>query len=403
MTLSGRSSAEWGSRLLLATIAMFLAYIVVTRTLATVLVSREPQRAYMIAPNDGRIAGTWSAYLSGITANQAQPARSDAVARSALLRDPTAVAAVATLGLNAQVRGDTARARQIFAYSAKLSRRDLRTQLWTIEDAVDRNDVPAALRQYDITLRTARSGGELLYPILASAITDPNIRRELIRTLDAGTPWGNDFVIYAAAASRNPKAIVQLLTGMKQAGIIVPESAQQRAVDALIGAADFDNAWSYYSSIRFGADRSGSRDSRFTGGYAAPTQFDWTVIDTDGTSSTIQADPQGGRFDFVVSGNAQGALLRQVQLLSAGNYALEGKVVGIDPSNGVLPYWLLSCRDGRELGRVEIATNGRFTGTMRVPAQGCVAQTLTLMARPSNEIPGVAGQVTEARLRPVQR
>lgn len=91
--------------------------------------------------------------MSGL--ETARRREADRLARLALRQDPTAVAALATLGLNAQIRGDTNSARRYFAYSDKLSRRSLTTRLWAIEDAVARDDIPAALRNYDVALRTS--------------------------------------------------------------------------------------------------------------------------------------------------------------------------------------------------------------------------------------------------------
>ncbi|MFV3517295.1 hypothetical protein ACNJD8_22045, partial [Mycobacterium tuberculosis] len=108
--------------------------------------------AYSLSSHDGRIGALLSAALSSTEVDKATRERSDRIARQALVQDPTAVAAVATLGINAQLRGDTGPARRIFAYANQLSRRDLRTQLWAIEDAVSRNDIPGVLNNYDIAL-----------------------------------------------------------------------------------------------------------------------------------------------------------------------------------------------------------------------------------------------------------
>jgi hypothetical protein len=388
-------------RLLFAVAAMVLGYVSLTRSIGAMLQDKATERAYRLAPEDARIAGMLSGILStDQKATRDQRARADELARVALRRDPTVVAAVATLGLNAQLRGDTAAARRLFAYSEKLSRRDLRTQLWAIEDAVGRSDVPGALYQYDVALRTQKVGGGLLFPILASALTDPEIRSALIKTMARGAPWGNDFTIYAAAASTSPKSVAQLLAGMKDASLTVPEAAKARVVDALLATNDINVAWAYYASIRPGAMRGVSRDPRFTAQYATPTQLDWVAIDNPDATSSVLSSPAGGRFDFTASTSTNGPLLKQVQLLPAGDYVLEGTMTGIEGGEGTMPYWSLTCRDGKELGRATIQTNGRFAATMRVGSD-CPLQALTLVAGASDQSSSIAGQVTQARLRPV--
>lgn len=388
-------------RLLLAVMAMVLGYVSLTRSIGAMLQDKATERAHRLAPEDARIAGMLSGILStDQKATRDQRARADDLARGALRRDPTVVAAVATLGLDAQLRGDTAAARRLFAYSEKLSRRDLRTQLWAIEDAVVRSDVPGALYQYDVALRTQKVGGGLLFPILASALTDPEIRSALIKTMARGAPWGNDFTIYAAAASTSPKSVAQLLAGMKRAGLTVPEAAQARVIDGLLATNDIDGAWTYYASLRPNATRDVSRDPRFLAQRATPTQFDWVVIDNPDATSSVQSSPAGGRFDFTASTSTNGPLLKQVQLLPAGDYVLEGMMTGIEGAEGTMPYWSLTCRDGKELGRATIQANGRFAATVRVGSD-CPLQTLTLVARASDQSSSIAGQVTQARLRPV--
>src|SRR3546814_1290750 len=74
---------------------------------------------------------------------------------------------------DAFARGDQAKGERLLAYSQKLSRRDLRTQLMAIELAVAQGDISGALRHYDIALRTKKNAPELLFPVLTSALPDP--------------------------------------------------------------------------------------------------------------------------------------------------------------------------------------------------------------------------------------
>lgn len=402
--LSGRSPVEWGTRLLLAVGAAYLGYASLTQSLASMLRNRAPERAHVLAPSDGRIVGNLSAELSGPSAAASDRVRSDDLARTALRLDPTAIAAVATLGLNAQIGGDAAAARRTFAYAQKLSRRDLRTQLWSIEDAVARNDVAGALRQYDIALRTSRGAPDLLFPVLASAISETSIRSGLEAMLKKRPPWGNDFLIYAAAASSSPQDVTALLLALQRAGVEVPGSAAARSVDALLARGDAERAWSYYASFRKNADRRTSRNPRFAFEYAAPTQFDWNAVNDGGIVASITVDQRGGSLDFFVPAAGNGPIARQVQMLPPGEYVLEGKMTFPDRPADALPYWIISCQDGRELARIMMLTSGAaniiFKEGIRI-AKACPVQILSLVARPSNRMAGLVGQITEVRLRPV--
>jgi hypothetical protein len=399
--LARRSPTEWAVRLGLAAVAVVLGFYGVTFSIAQVVVKQDPALAYRLAPYDGRITAAYATSLAGPDATPQDRARADVLAKRALRQDPTAVAAAATLGVNADIRGDKASARSYFAYAQKLSRRDLRTQLWMIEDAVQRNDIPSALHQYDITLRVFPNMGDLLFPVLASAISDATIRNELVKTLANRPSWEKGFIAFIAGNSPHPSSTAALFTSLRKAGVGVPELANAGATNALMAAGQFDAAWSYYAAIRPGADRRRSRDPRFVANLETPSQLDWTPINDGGLTTSIQ----GGIFDFAAPASFGGPMIQQLQLLPPGVYRLSGHSIGIEQAAGALPYWVLRCQNGRELGRVEVPNSsvakGNFTGTFSVPAD-CQVQTLVLTARPSDAVSGLSGQFDRVELVPAQ-
>jgi len=126
----------------------------------------------------------------------------------------------------------------------------------------------------------------------------------------------------------------------------------------------------------------------------------------------VQPASGGGVVDFAAAPSSGGPVLQQVQLLRPGRYRLEGRSSGVEQPARSLPYWILMCRDGRELGRVALSssmpdTGGNasgeetFSGEFTVPTN-CPVQTLTLIVRPSDQITGVTGQIHRAQLAPVR-
>jgi len=393
-----RSAADWGVRGLLAVAAMLLGYASLTRTLAYPIRVSNPERAHAMSSGDGRITAQAAQALAGVEATPADRTQADRLARAALLQDPTAVVAVSTLGLDAQVRGDTAAARRLFAYSQALSRRDVNTQLWAIEDAVGRGDVKDALAHYDTALRVSRTAPDLLFPVLAGAIADPAIRTALTRTLASRPGWGDTFLTYVAVRGPDPQATARLLTGVRRIGLSVQALASAEIINLLVFRKFVDDAWSYYAAIHPGADRRRSRDPGFTTGADIPTLFDWSPINEGGVSTSIQRGDRGGVFAFSAPASIGGPLLRQTQLLTPGVYRLQGQGSRIEQPAGSLPYWTLTCADDRELGRVAQGS-GKAEGRFEVPA-GCPIQTLVLVARPSDMVSGLSGQIDRVRLFP---
>lgn len=308
--------------------------------------------------------------------------------------------AASTLGLNAQVRGDTKAARRYFAYSQALSRRDLQTQLWAIEDAVGREDMEDALHHYDVVLRASSGASDLLYPILTSASSDPAIRSALVRTLADDPIWRESFVTYLANTGQDPRANAMLFLALTKAKVPVPDIARISTVNALLNAGMFDAAWSYYATVRPGVDRRRSRDPGFALSLDTPTLFDWVPRNDGG----VQASIHDNVFDFAAPASVGGTLLQQTQLLPAGRYRLSGHSDGIEQSKNARPYWELTCRDGRQLVRVALPASsqngGAFAGQFDVPSN-CPVQMLSLMGQPSDSVAGLAGRITRAALVPL--
>lgn len=403
--LARRSATEWSVRGSLALLAALAGYAGVSRTMGYTLRSGNAAQAHALAPGDGRVTAALAQRRAGTDATSADRAEADRLARLALLQDPTAVAAASTLGINAQIRGDTARARRVFAYAERLSRRELQTQLWAIENAVGGGDIAGALRHYDIALRTSRNASDLLFPVLASAMNDPAIRAALGGTLAARPAWGPSFIEYSAGGGADPRAAAGLLLALRRARAPVPELASAAVINALVAKGHPEQAWAYYASIRPGVDRRFSRDPRFTAELVHPSPFDWAPINDAGAATSIQRGDRGGVVDFAAPPGVGGPLLQQMQALPPGTYRLQGHGSGIDQPAGSRPYWLLACAGGRELGRIVVPNSatedGAFGGQFDVPA-GCPIQTLMLVARPSEAIAGSSGQIDHVRLSPAR-
>lgn len=389
------------ARIALAVLVAVVCYLAVAHSLAQSVKRNDLIRARTLAPWDARLTAALAEQRLAELQQPADEARTNQLARQALRLDATAVAAVATLGWQAQAHGRVDQARRWFDYAEALSRRDLQTQLWKIEDAVGRGDVPAALRHYDIALRTNNQASDVLFPILAAAVTQPDVRHGLSATLLRRPPWGAYFINYLTFKGPDPRANMDLLVRLQGAGWPVPERARSSLVNALVKANAVEEAWGYYAQVRPGANRRMSRDPVFRSRIDPPSVLDWVVADGD-ASGSIQHGEAGSFFDFAVSPSVGGPLLQQMQLLPPGGYRLEGRSSRIEQPGRSLPYWLLACRDGRELGRVVVPAardQGVFRGQFVVPSD-CPAQTLVLIARPSDDISGVVGQIDQVQLSP---
>lgn len=400
-----RSAREWARRGALALAVAILGYFSVTSSLARVIEGADPARAHLLAPRNGVITAALAEQQFAMTPETSADSDPARLARLALRQDATAVDALNVLGLQAQLRGETERARELFRYSRLLSRRELRSQVWAIEEAVSRGDITDALRGYDLALRTSTDAQALLFPVLASALAEPRVRAALLPIIETGPGWAGDFVEYVAASRVDPAAAVTFIREAQGLGLPVGDDQRAALVNALAVTEGYERAWDYYATFRPDADRSRSRDPEFALQTDARTLFDWRASEDPQLSAVILAAEQGGALDFAVPPTIGGTLVSQTQLLPPGTYRLEGQSSRIDQPDRAQPYWMLTCRDGRELGRVPVPdsdqNNGRFEGEFTVP-DDCPEQTLVLVARASNAIAGVLGQIDRAALVPVQ-
>lgn len=403
-----RSPREWALRGSLAAAALVAGGFSTAQTFGYVLRSAAPERAATFAPGDGRILADVAEQQAASGESDASTrARIDALARQALSREPLAAPALTALAIDAEYRGDRTAARRLIAHSDRLSRRELGTRLWLIEDAVGRGDIKVALGHYDIALRTSRAAPDTLFPVLAQAISDEQINRGTAAILSKSPAWKDEFFAYLGEKSSEPVASARLFRRLAAAGVAPGEGPQAGVVNALIAKGQFDAAWNFYRTLRPGARRDRLRDPEFTAALARPSLFDWLPVTLEaGISASIQGGERGGVFDFAAPSTVGGTVLQQFVLLAPGTYRLSGRSAGIAQPADSRPYWQLVCADGRESGRVEVGSadqaGGRFAGTLTVPA-GCPAQTLRLIVRPSNEVGGVTGQIEQVSLAPLGR
>jgi hypothetical protein len=384
---------------ILAFVLLILAGLSLADTLANVVVAANPVAAHSLAPWDGHATAKLANLEFALSPNAALDSNQAYLARLALRQDATAVEALDVLAFQAELRQDTNKARDLFAQSLRLSRRELRPRLWSIQQAVELGDIETAINNYDIALRTSDSAPAILFPILVSATHEREIRTYLIRVLRKRPDWADAFIDFAAKSRAEPAGVANLFNEGKASGVSVSAEDQAALVNSLIARNLYDQAWSYYSTFRPHVRRDTSRDPYFQLNPKDGSVLDWSVTE----NASIQSGKDQGVVEFSFPPTVGGPALQQMQLLPAGHYLLEGESAGVGQPAEFRPYWELRCGDGRVLGRVELANSGsstaKFEGTFVVPAE-CPSQFATLFIRPTDAIEGVNGRIEWVRLSP---
>lgn len=382
-----------GSRLRVAIVLPFCAllmWLAIAITFNFTLAARYPATALALWP--------WSAYAKIALANDILTKEPDgaglnnaeALAMAALGREPANAAAASTLALVKTLRGDQATAGRLMHYSESQSRRDLPTQLWLIEEAVGRDDIPAALVHYDRALRTSRAAAAALLPTLVSASDDPQVASHLARILSQRPLWWPQFIGMAVADSKNPVTLDYLMRSVR---LDIGDPTQLRFANAalarLIQAHEYRLALSFYTSLsRDKAAATGLvRNGDFSSDQAL-LPFDWWFAADSDLSARREADAAQSNtiLSISASGGRGGEVARQLIVLDPGRYRIQGRIANSAPDELDRPFILFRCDGGADIAKLVLPTAGGagapFQFELVVPPQ-CAAQWLSIRTAPA--------------------
>ncbi|CAM3177541.1 hypothetical protein SPAN111604_08595 [Sphingomonas antarctica] len=370
-------------------VVLLLAVVTARVSIAASARRAAPELALRASPGDARALVTL-AESALIEPNGLQ--RAAGYARQAIERDATLSTPYRILGFAADERGDLPMAERLIAGSARLSRRDLPGQLWLINRAVARDDVPGALEHFDVALRTSDKAPAILFPVLAGATAEPRVIEPLARRM-TGAPWADPFLRWAIDNSPETHGLAALSLAFNKHRPLPDEVVAQ-----LASRLSDKGAYTELRPVR------AISAARLTGGdwisdpaFAKPTgvgAFEW-ALGQDGSAQVtrgINADGKAGMM-FEAPVNRVSEIARQLLTLPAGDYRLT-----IDGSiDHGKANWSIVCAGpgGATLGSLPMASRP-IDMMVKVPAN-CPAQLLTFLSVASDD--GATGSVSRVSLR----
>ena len=365
----------------IALIGVLVGGLVLQNGAARSIGRTNPALALVFAPNDARNRVLDAA--AGIT-DDAKPdaiIRARMIVEEALLTDATLTNAARTFGITMALKGDGRAATRAMIYAERLSRRDLATEVWLIEDRVQSGDVEGALSRFDVGLRTSQGASPILMPILVNATADRQLIIPIARLLATRPPWLNGYVEVLTRSAPSTDNAAALLAVLARRHVAIDPASLNVFIDRLISEQKFALALQVFDRHFASPGVAFIRN----GGFEKPdpgNSLSWTYVsDADRYASRAQSNG-GNTAVFRVNADSSGPVLSQLLVLPPGLYALRG-TSEIDGTPPRLPAWSLVCTGSSDqsLGVVPIAkssTAAPFNGTFRVPATGCPAQKLTL-------------------------
>lgn len=350
-------------------------------TTAMVSARADPQSALARWPVDTAKAATATVLLA-TTPSRAQVDRAAALGEAVLARTPVNAEAARNVAMSRLLRGDLAQARRIIALGEALSRRDVPTQTWLIEDRAQAGDINGALAHYDRALRTSRDSRAILLPVLAQAANDPAIARPLAARLTSRPEWWSDFLGRFTEVATSPVAIRLVADGLKlDLASDIDHGRVAQILARLVALGAFAEAKAYHGRAT-GLGAAAVVDPGFERDHGlAP--FDWQLVDEADRSAT--RDPRDGARGTAlsVSGTEGREVARQLLVLRPGRYRLQATSGSVAAETLAPPAVSLACAAAGTTPAIASANfpSGqaprRWGMTITVPA-GCRAQWLSI-------------------------
>lgn len=368
-----------------------IGWLTVVTTVASIARDGNPALALRFAPYDSGANARQADRLLQLGDDRRLAAEH---ARKALERSPLSPVGARVLGFTKEAQGDRAGAHALLMQAGELSRRDLATRLWLIEDAVARNDVSGALRQFDLAMRSSATARSILFPILTNAIADDAFVDPVVELLRSSPNWAPEFVVNAAATGQATENLSEIVARVPSLGD-PNRGLRQILINQLVREQKYDAAARFFAAVKNHA-RSPINNNRFQQPRGALTPLEWEMSGEVGHGAEFT---EGG-LRLYADSSSGGPVARQLLTLPPGTYQLQttGYARSADPYGGA--DWIIDCAEPApaHLLTLRLPTSpGSVGGEFSVPA-GCTGQWLRLGVRSGQSPDGVVGLVREVRL-----
>ncbi len=378
----------------MAGVLFFLAWQIVTKTMAVSYETTDPERALFWDSHD---ANAWLqlARRRGVSEQGTAGASMQAItearrsAEQALRFDPVAPEALTILGGIAESAGEAPRAAALMQLAGDRALRDAVAQAWLLDRLLRRPDFVAALPHLDAIMRTHPEALDRTLPLLAAFISDLRASKPLAGLVGTGPPWRAWFLNHIPSRVANRIALQRFYAELQAGPNPLNQKELEPYLDQLVNDGLFREAYVAWVGT-LPSERRGAPGMLYNGAFQFPlsgSEFDWNVeqslgadIDVAGRTGTVPAalrvEFSGARVDF--------HNVSHLLMLPPGSYRLSGEVEAesLETERGL--WWRLFCvgRPDPSLGQTELVAESTpwraFALPFTVPPTSCQAQVLQL-------------------------
>ena len=367
---------------------------------------RNPSVALALFPNDSVALGAQAEQLA-LAKPTDPPLEVRALAIAALRNQAINPRALRVLGGYAEVRSTLAEAEQLILMAQRLSRRESGAQMWLVEANARRNDTKQTLVHYDVALRVRPDNSLILFPRLAAAIEDAEIRAALKPYIRAKNGWGERFIADALNLNTNLPALAAV---MIDSGGIPDPRANRELQTTLIGRL-VDGGY-YQDARRLFLTMRGASAKRLTSTAFDPVDrtgihgpIGWQMIEeADGGGGFTGAAEQGDlALEIFTNADNTRPVARKLLYLAAGNYNFAVDVARLQTDPGGYLRWQLRCMRGVGADKPLIwsvqGVERNIRSTVAIPA-ACPVQMLELVAAGGQGQSGIEATIRSVKIAP---
>lgn len=282
----------------------------------------DPKAAHSTYPSDG--LGAVNAFASELKTNpQFIISSQDAdAARASLVSRPLNASLLSFYGLRAASIGQSGLANALMASADTVSRRDVFSQLWMIEQKSGADDVKGAVRHYNALLSVHPETHATLLPVLVSAVAYPEVRDALRPYLELGARWSVPFLDLSSQSADVGQyrdllePIASRLRGDEYA------ASNARIIYRMLQSGLAGDAWKLFSLVAPDVDVGVFRAFAPGGANLDPKwlPLSWTLGQSEDISASIDGD---GSIDVTVAPTARGLIAsRDVAVTPFSTYVL---------------------------------------------------------------------------------
>ena len=303
----------------------------------------DPKSAYLAYPSDGLAAV--NVFASELQKNPQFiiSSRDAKAALESFVSRPLNASLLSFYGFRAASSDKSGLASALMASADTVSRRDVFSQLWMIEQKSGADDVKGAVRHYNALLSVHPETHATLLPVLVSALVYPEVRDAIRPYLELGSRWSAPFLDLSSQRAEvgQYRDLVEPIASSLTGEVYAVSNA--RIIYRMFQSGLAGDAWKLFSLVAPNVDVGAFRAFAPGGTNLDPKwrPLSWTLGQSEDISASVDGD---GTIDVTVAPTARGLIAsRDVAVISSSTYVLEHRSIYEPGSPRALLRWIVYC------------------------------------------------------------